>query len=340
MKPVPSFCGALLLLYVCPTPCDGQDLTPHQEAAKQIDSCLTLADQRIAVLSERLRELKTQNQRLKTLEDALSKATLQKSLLEAELHAKNANANETGNADLEYALSDALKISNAYREETERLRQDIMRLTQLANLAASDKERRQLAEQEHANQAKEFLADLEKRLTDREVELTKLRTGLNQKEKAWQQERNAFQTKQNAFQAEIATARHAQTVMQGDFLQIDPIRYELNSSQINEEQARILARAQKILQIYPNASFEIRGHTCILGSEERNQILSEQRAKRLLDFLTTSGIAPKQLSSAGFGESKPIADNSTDAGRRENRRVEIRVKSADGKTVLDTEDRP
>ncbi|NCF89660.1 MAG: hypothetical protein GWQ05_01685, partial [Verrucomicrobiaceae bacterium] len=96
---------------------------------------------------------------------------------EAELHAKNANANETGNADLEYALSDALKISNAYREETERLRQDIMRLTQLANLAASDKERRQLAEQEHANQAKEFLADLEKHLTDREVELRQASNG-------------------------------------------------------------------------------------------------------------------------------------------------------------------
>ena len=102
----------------------------------------------------------------------------------------------------------------------------------------------------------------------------------------------------------------------------------------------ITIQAKKILNVYPKASFEISGHTCTLGSDDRNQALSEQRAKRLLDFLASSGVAPEQLSSAGYGESQPIADNSTDAGRRQNRRVEIRVKSANGETVLDSEDRP
>ena len=101
----------------------------------------------------------------------------------------------------------------------------------------------------------------------------------------------------------------------------------------------MLGQAQKILKVYPKASFEISGHTCTLGSDERNQTLSEQRAKRLLDFLANNRVEPRQLSSAGFGETKPIANNSTDAGRRKNRRVEIRVKSADDKTLLDTEDR-
>ena len=76
-----------------------------------------------------------------------------------------------------------------------------------------------------------------------------------------------------------------------------------------------------------------------LGDEERNRELSEQRAKRLLDFLVANGVPVEQLTAAGFGETQPIADNGTDAGRRQNRRVEIRVKSADGTTLLDTEDR-
>ena len=693
MKSVPLV-GALLVLYIYPAPGHAQDLTPHQEAAGQINSCLTLADQQITVLSERLRELKTQRQRLGTLEDALSKVTLQKSNLEAELLNRNVK-DVAATAELGYALKDAQRTSKAYREETERLRQDVIRLTQSVSTASADQDQLANLEKKHAeavrqlesernaieslkrtlsssdakvasnnkelttlcerlrqaedsaeqlqplrdqiesskqslasaeeardrqveqtaalterlkkaqteliaykdtqdqqrtqletlrnqhsedvrkadeeiaslkellakantdhadnraaltnqlaeatktaeetqtahtaimneraakdakiselekaledertkaeraaklqeeiaiatanerklnqalekakqeqanlltnqqtrdtkilkelevqrtkaaradelkqkltialakqreiaselkkaqaersitlnnqsaqdkqladalkaleaervkvsqaselekelaglranvsedqaafaklqetskaaearitsltlvesktvNAAKQAQADLQKRVEAKDAELAELRKGLTEKENAWQQERIAFQAKQKANQEQITAARRNESVMQQDFLRIDPIRYALNSSQIDDEQARVLAQAQKILKVYPKASFEISGHTCTLGSDERNQALSEQRAKRLLDFLASSGVALEQLSSAGYGESKPIADNATDAGRRQNRRVEIRVKSADGETLLNTEDR-
>ena len=156
MKPVP-FCGALTLLYTCLTPCLAQDLLPHQEAAKQIDACLTLADDRIIVLSERLRELKSQGQRLTTLEDALSKVTLQKSKLEAEL--LDSSEEDSASAELEYALSDAQRTSNAYQEETERLRQDVIRLSQSTEIATASQERLDAIEREHADALRQLKSE-------------------------------------------------------------------------------------------------------------------------------------------------------------------------------------
>ena len=187
---------------------------------------------------------------------------------------------------------------------------------------------------------KDALTTLESQLSARDAELATLSARLSQKEKNWKETQTTLLADQDKLQRELTALRQAQAIMQEDFLRIEPIRYALNSSQIEDEQARILAQTQKILKVYPKASFAISGHTCTLGSAERNQTLSEQRAKRLLDFLASHGVSTEQLSSTGFGESKPIADNRTDAGRRMNRRVEIRVQSADGRTLQDTENRP
>jgi len=77
---------------------------------------------------------------------------------------------------------------------------------------------------------------------------------------------------------------------------------------------------------YPKANFSIQGHTDSSGSNTLNQKLSEKRAKAVLDYLVAKGgIAADRLTSAGFGEDYPIADNKTRAGRAENRRVEIKL---------------
>jgi len=71
--------------------------------------------------------------------------------------------------------------------------------------------------------------------------------------------------------------------------------------------------------------FLLEGHTCSKGSEEYNQSLSERRAEAVLKGLTDRGITRDRLTAKGFGESRPIADNSNEQGRRRNRRVEIRT---------------
>lgn len=81
-----------------------------------------------------------------------------------------------------------------------------------------------------------------------------------------------------------------------------------------------------IMKEYPKANFSIQGHTDSSGSNSLNQRLSEKRAKAVLDYLITKGgIDSRRLTSAGFGEDYPIADNKTRAGRAENRRVEIKL---------------
>jgi len=85
-----------------------------------------------------------------------------------------------------------------------------------------------------------------------------------------------------------------------------------------------LEAIKEILKNYPNAKFAIEGHTDNTGSAKVNQKLSEDRAKVVMDKLIEKGVNPANLTSAGFGSSKPVATNKTKEGRALNRRTEIR----------------
>ena len=82
-----------------------------------------------------------------------------------------------------------------------------------------------------------------------------------------------------------------------------------------------------IFKEYPQANFSLEGHTDSDGSKSMNQALSERRANAVRDYLIANGISADRLSAAGFGESNPIASNSTGAGKKENRRVEVKLKN-------------
>jgi outer membrane protein OmpA-like peptidoglycan-associated protein len=69
----------------------------------------------------------------------------------------------------------------------------------------------------------------------------------------------------------------------------------------------------------------ISGHTDNVGSEENNQVLSTNRARSVYTFLIENGISKDKLTYQGFGESKPVYDNSTSEGRSKNRRTECTI---------------
>ena len=79
----------------------------------------------------------------------------------------------------------------------------------------------------------------------------------------------------------------------------------------------------KILQENPEMKLDINGHTDWVGSDEMNQTLSENRANTVRTYFIDKGIDESRITSAGHGESMPIADNKTAAGRQKNRRVEM-----------------
>ncbi|CAI8895394.1 OmpA-OmpF porin, OOP family [Pseudomonas sp. IT-347P] len=72
-------------------------------------------------------------------------------------------------------------------------------------------------------------------------------------------------------------------------------------------------------------SIKVIGHTDSKGSDAYNQALSERRASSVAAYLLSQGLAPDKLTSEGRGESEPVADNATDEGRAQNRRVELHI---------------
>jgi outer membrane protein OmpA-like peptidoglycan-associated protein len=103
------------------------------------------------------------------------------------------------------------------------------------------------------------------------------------------------------------------------------ILFDTGKSSIKSQSAEVLQNIIDILKEYPNAKFNIEGHTDSTGSEANNQKLSESRASSVKDYLVKNGIEAGRLSSKGYGESKPIDSNKTRAGRANNRRVEINL---------------
>ncbi len=86
-----------------------------------------------------------------------------------------------------------------------------------------------------------------------------------------------------------------------------------------------LNKLVEYLKIFENNSIKISGHTDNIGTETKNQALSEQRAKAVADYLISQGIDKKRITSAGYGSIKPIEDNKTEEGRAKNRRVEFEL---------------
>jgi outer membrane protein OmpA-like peptidoglycan-associated protein len=86
-----------------------------------------------------------------------------------------------------------------------------------------------------------------------------------------------------------------------------------------------LAKVSGIILGHPGLKIAVEGHTDSVGGDEYNMKLSENRAGAVRDFLVGEGVSPASITSQGFGKTMPVADNSTSAGRQQNRRVELVV---------------
>ncbi len=102
------------------------------------------------------------------------------------------------------------------------------------------------------------------------------------------------------------------------------VNFDNNSSELQSGSDTYLDRVATRLNELPHITGVIEGHTDSNGSDEYNQDLSERRAKTVRDYLVSKGVAPSRLTSQGFGETQPLADNTTAEGRAQNRRVVLR----------------
>jgi outer membrane protein OmpA-like peptidoglycan-associated protein len=104
------------------------------------------------------------------------------------------------------------------------------------------------------------------------------------------------------------------------------VLFDFDSAAIRPDAERTLAELAEVLKAYGNRPARIDGHTDSIASEEYNEKLSEQRAQAVRQWLVVHGVAGDHLTTAGRGESQPVADNATAAGRQLNRRVEVIIK--------------
>ena len=101
------------------------------------------------------------------------------------------------------------------------------------------------------------------------------------------------------------------------------ITFDLNQSSIKPSFTDTLESVSLVLKEFDKTIIQIEGHTDSSGSQSYNQLLSEQRAASVRDFLLNQNIAPKRTRAVGYGERYPIASNDSAAGREQNRRVEL-----------------
>jgi outer membrane protein OmpA-like peptidoglycan-associated protein len=90
-----------------------------------------------------------------------------------------------------------------------------------------------------------------------------------------------------------------------------------------------IERLAKVLNKYRDTNLVIEGHTDTVGSAGYNQILSERRAQSVASLLRTYGVSGNRLNAVGYGQTRPVASNESESGRRLNRRVEVLIYAND-----------
>ncbi len=105
------------------------------------------------------------------------------------------------------------------------------------------------------------------------------------------------------------------------------VNFESNSDRLLAGAEQVLDDAAATLVKNPTINVEVAGHTDSDGTAAYNESLSERRARTVRDYLATRGVDMNRMTVRGYGEAEPIADNSTAAGKAQNRRVVLRITS-------------
>ena len=114
-------------------------------------------------------------------------------------------------------------------------------------------------------------------------------------------------------------------VEKGETIRLNNIFFDFGKATLRKESYPELERVIALLEKNQKLKIEIQGHTDNVGDDNSNLILSENRAKAVKEYILKNGIKENQIASKGFGESKPIVPNTTDANRQENRRVDFLI---------------
>ena len=110
------------------------------------------------------------------------------------------------------------------------------------------------------------------------------------------------------------------------YIRLVGLSFDSGSSNINSANYGLLRKVENAIEIFPSSRVIIEGHTDSFGGDDQNYILSEKRSESVRQYLLVQmGLRPERISSIGYGETKPVANNETPQGRAKNRRIDIRI---------------
>ena len=112
-------------------------------------------------------------------------------------------------------------------------------------------------------------------------------------------------------------------IQKGKGFVVENIYFEFNEAYLKAESLDIIDKLIAIMKKNTELKIEVRGHTDAVGDKVYNQKLSERRADAVVEYMIKNGISPERLRSTGYGQTRPIASNKTEEGRKKNRRTEF-----------------
>jgi outer membrane protein OmpA-like peptidoglycan-associated protein len=135
---------------------------------------------------------------------------------------------------------------------------------------------------------------------------------------------------ENALALELGANAITVTRVDEETLKLDlssEATFDINSADVKSNFRRSLRKLASVVDQYDKTAVHLLGHTDSTGTESYNQKLSETRADAVSRALAASGVDRSRLRTVGYGESQPVSSNDTKAGRSQNRRVEVYLRS-------------
>ncbi len=221
------------------------------------------------------------------------------------------------------ALKKEREADLAHRAEVEKQNQaaiaDAQRRRQEAEAQAQQlKAQLEQAQQQAREQAQQSQAELEKsrqQVQQAQAELEKARQELAQRD---------AQARRLRMQQELSRVATTKSTERGLIVTLSSgILFDTGKSALKPGAKKALSRIADQLKSDSTVRIAVEGHTDSVGTESKNQELSEKRANAVRDFLVNAGIPADRVTAAGLGEKSPVATNKTAAGRQQNRRVEL-----------------
>jgi outer membrane protein OmpA-like peptidoglycan-associated protein len=220
------------------------------------------------------------------------------------------------------------RITALRKEDAER-QQQAQEAKTAAQIQAANSQAQAAASAEAAAQAEAAKAQAEAAKARADAEAANARAAAAQAQhqaQASQDDAAAIREKLRAqLNSVLATTENAR----GLIVNLSDVLFDTGKYTLKPGTQVSLAKVATILQLYPGLKVQVEGYTDSVGSDAYNQTLSENRANAVEQFLVQNGVPPANATAAGYGKADPVADNSTAAGRAENRRVNLVVSGAE-----------